>query len=125
MLPVSSMENDVNILSYHARIQGGITSENIDTFKENISTKYSYINKNNLEEEIIVEAFTYPSNIDLIGIDISEESSEYVRKEDGETIIIKVQIPINRFSFSGIFRYFGISEFGNYNFNQVVISERN
>jgi hypothetical protein len=125
MIPIVGMRNQVNLLSYYARIQGGITPENIETFKGNIYAKYSYINKNNLEDEINIEIFTEPSNIDLLLVDISEESDEYVRKEDGEIIVINVQIPSNKFLFSGIFRYFGILEFGNYSFSQVVSSERN
>lgn len=125
IIPLMTMPTYLNILSNNARIQGGLTSNNIETFKANISNNYGYIQSGNLKDLIEVTASTIPSGIDVSDIDVSDNSLGYVSRKSGEVIFIEVLIPTNNNLFSGVLSFFNDFSMNDYyRFTQVVSSER-
>ena len=123
IIPLVTMPTYLHILSNNIRVQGGMTSENVEDFKDAIESNYGYISSNDLRDVIAVEAISIPSNIDVSNIDISTESTEYISRNDKEVILITANVPSNRI-LPGILSYFNSSISEYYSFTHVVSSER-
>lgn len=123
--PIVTMPTYLYSLSNSARLQGGLTEDDIAAFKETINNNYNYINSNNLKDAIAIEAKTIPSNDDVSNIELDNESLFYASRQHNEVIVVKASIPSNTFFFQGVFNYFNIFNINNnYAFRQVVASER-
>lgn len=119
--PYTMMGRDVHALSVLAERQGGLTTENIETFKERIAESYSFVEHDSVEVYLETSSGKVPISDDLL----DEDSESYIRRESGDLMTLSVSTNSNNFSLSGIAQYFGISKsIERYSFKEVVYSER-
>lgn len=111
--PTISLQREVSMLTRQAQQNGGITNENLISFKEGIEDRYSFVAESDFEIE--VEAFT-DSGLSALGV----SSDYYISKKDKAVITINVKIPSN----NGIIKKRAGERSSYYYFEAVAVSEK-
>lgn len=120
-LPKITMEKEVQLLSQLCKIHGGLTEEDVNTFLERMKEKGISA------DEINITAVTEQSNLNAMGVSpMDSNDGNYIKRESGEIIEIKVEIPANKSVFNFVLKFFGIKNTisDKYVFREVVVSER-
>ena len=120
-LPKITMEKEVQLLSQLCKIHGGLTEEDVDIFLKRMEEKGVSADKIN------ITAVTEQSNLNAMGVSpIHSNDGHYIKRESGEIIEIKVEIPANKSVFNFVLNFFRIKNTvsDKYVFREVVVSER-
>lgn len=127
-MPKLTLEKEVHLLAQKAKIQGGLTYEDVDIFKENLKLKgYN-------PDEITVNAVTVKgsggavggaSAIGVDGINV-DNATNYIKRSEVTPIEISVSVPANTKLLKGPLSHMLSTKALNdkYYFRETVLSER-
>lgn len=142
MMPKQGIEQEVNLLGRLAKMNGGLTKEDVDAFKaEMVSRKYKI---EDVKVEILLKdstgvPTTYESangNVNPLSIDcklidedcpIPETEQRYVKREAQLIMEIRAEMPSNKQGLLGAFWFFNVNDDSlsdSYVFKERVMSER-
>lgn len=110
--PAFQIQREVNLMGRAAQRNGGLTTQDIRDFKNNVK-EIPIVKKSN--EKIEVNAYTSPSNRSAANI----TQDYYISKGDREIINIEVFIPIKN-----PLKLLTNKEINNYTFKNNVMSEK-
>ncbi|WP_214688386.1 MULTISPECIES: hypothetical protein [unclassified Exiguobacterium] len=117
MIPRQAIEEEVHLLGRTAKMQGGLTVEDVEGFKQNMK-KRGMVKDENLDDVTVTinlertsgEAFPgYEDRRNMVGVVIprgfgKEQAGEYA------VMKLKVEVPANKMGISGVVSFFGIND---------------
>lgn len=136
LVPRQSMTQEVHTLATISKIQGGLTFEDVEEFKNRLVEK-GYVEEDKMDEIEVtavakgkVNGHEYEK--DVIGVEplsegyLPHDESSYSHRNSKEIITIQVKIPAKIRLLAGISNFWGSDTSGlkYYHFEEIVMSER-
>ncbi|AJD93440.1 hypothetical protein JMA_41230 (plasmid) [Jeotgalibacillus malaysiensis] len=146
MIPRQQLEQEVNILARTAKLNGGLTTQQVEDFKQNLES-YGY-KKEELTDAVTIQLEDFSgaefsddrftemglNNLSVVAIPMkrsegdSADGARYVKRSEEVIMEVRVEVPAKKQGLMGAFWFFDVEDdtvSDTYVLKERVVSERN